>query len=67
MKERQVILMLNEEQTNVINDAINNRIEMLEENIEMCAPDDESDAENIEAYKKEALILEELLKQLNPI
>ena len=66
MKERQVVLMLNEEQTDILNATIDSRIEMLEENIEMCDVDDENDAENYRAYQKEILVLHHLKEQLNP-
>lgn len=65
MKERQIVLMLNEKQTEILNATIDSRIEMLEENIEMCDQDDENDAENYRAYQKEILVLHRLKEQLN--
>lgn len=66
MKERTVVLMLNEEQTDILNATINDRIDVCAENSDSCDPDDESDAENIKSYDNEIRVLEQLKKQLNP-
>ncbi len=66
MKERTVVLMLNEEQTDILNACIDSRIDIVSENVEMCDPDDPIDDENIKAYTNEVLVLHHLKEQLNP-